>query len=145
MSTTTILNVDRIHTIESTSPLSCGDHVDESQLPAVLVPAEPERPDNAYEKVEVRDRVRGAIESLPARERHADYARRPVPEGSLTDPLALACAKPREPPGALRAGPSCGTTTLCTFAYRRSTTSTRACVCGSFWYVPQKMSNSAGS
>ena len=59
----------RINTIESTSPLSCGDHVDESQLPAVLVPAEPERPDNAYEKVEVRDRVRGAIESLPARER----------------------------------------------------------------------------
>jgi RNA polymerase sigma factor for flagellar operon FliA len=59
----------RINTIESTSPLSCGDHVDESQLPAVLVPAEPERPDNAYEKLEVRDRVRGAIESLPPRER----------------------------------------------------------------------------
>ena len=35
----------RINTIESTSPLSCGDSVDESQLPAVLVPAEPERPD----------------------------------------------------------------------------------------------------
>jgi RNA polymerase sigma factor for flagellar operon FliA len=59
----------RINTIESTSPLSCGDHVDESQLPAVLVPAEPDRPDNAYEKLEVRDRVRGAIESLPPRER----------------------------------------------------------------------------
>jgi RNA polymerase sigma factor for flagellar operon FliA len=59
----------RINTIESTSPLSCGDHVDESQLPAVLVPAEPERPDNAYEKLEVRDRVRDAIESLPPRER----------------------------------------------------------------------------
>ncbi len=59
----------RINTIESTSPLSCGDHVDEAQLPAVLVPAEPERPDNAYERVEVRDRVRGAIESLPPRER----------------------------------------------------------------------------
>jgi RNA polymerase sigma factor for flagellar operon FliA len=59
----------RINTIESTSPLSCGDHVDEAQLPAVLVPVEPERPDNAYEKVEVRDRVRGAIESLPPRER----------------------------------------------------------------------------
>jgi RNA polymerase sigma factor for flagellar operon FliA len=59
----------RINTIESTSPLSCGDNVDEAQLPAVLVPAEPERPDNAYEKVEVRDRVRGAIESLPPRER----------------------------------------------------------------------------
>ena len=59
----------RINTIESTSPLSCGDNVDEAQLPAVLVPAEPERPDNAYEKLEVRDRVRGAIESLPPRER----------------------------------------------------------------------------
>ena len=59
----------RINTIESTSPLSCGDSVDESQLPAVLVPAEPERPDLAYEKTEVRDRVRGAIESLPPRER----------------------------------------------------------------------------
>ena len=59
----------RINTIESTSPLSCGDNVDEAQLPAVLVPAEPERPDNAYEKVEVRDRVRNAIESLPPRER----------------------------------------------------------------------------
>lgn len=59
----------RINTIESTSPLSCGDNVDEAQLPAVLVPAEPERPDNAYEKAEVRDRVRGAIEALPPRER----------------------------------------------------------------------------
>jgi RNA polymerase sigma factor for flagellar operon FliA len=59
----------RINTIESTSPLSCGDSVDEAQLPAVLVPAEPERPDHAYEKTEVRDRVRHAIESLPPRER----------------------------------------------------------------------------
>jgi len=59
----------RINTIESTSPLSCGDHVDETQLPAVLVPAEPERPDHAYERTEVRDRVRGAIETLPVRER----------------------------------------------------------------------------
>jgi RNA polymerase sigma factor for flagellar operon FliA len=58
----------RINTIESTSPLSCGDTVDGAQLPAVLVPAEPERPDLAYEKSEVRERVRGAIESLPARE-----------------------------------------------------------------------------
>ena len=59
----------RINTIESTSPLSCGEHVDEAQLPAVLVPAEPERPDNAYERTEVRERVRGAIDSLPVRER----------------------------------------------------------------------------
>jgi RNA polymerase sigma factor for flagellar operon FliA len=35
----------------------------------VLVPAEPERPDTAYERAEVRDRVRGAIEALPWRER----------------------------------------------------------------------------
>ena len=59
----------RINTIESTSPLSCADNVDEAQLPAVLVPAEPERPDFAYEKTEVRDRVRAAIQTLPVRER----------------------------------------------------------------------------
>ncbi len=59
----------RINTIESTSPLSCGDNVDETQLPAVMVPAEPERPDLAFERAEVRDRVRAAIETLPARER----------------------------------------------------------------------------
>jgi RNA polymerase sigma factor for flagellar operon FliA len=59
----------RINTIESTSPLSCGDHVDESHLPAVLVPVEPERPDHAYERTEVRERVRAAIDALPPRER----------------------------------------------------------------------------
>ena len=59
----------RINTIESTSPLSCAENVDEAQLPAVLVPAEPERPDLAYERNEVKDRVRAAIESLPVRER----------------------------------------------------------------------------
>ena len=58
----------RINTIESTSPLSCGDNVDETQLPAVFVPAEPERPDQAFERSEVRRRVRAAIETLPARE-----------------------------------------------------------------------------
>ena len=59
----------RINTIEQTSPLSCADNVDESQLPAVLVPVEPERPDAAYERREVEDRVRAAIGSLPPRER----------------------------------------------------------------------------
>ena len=59
----------RINTIEQTSPLSCADNVDESQLPAVLVPVEAERPDAAYERKEVEDRVRGAIATLPARER----------------------------------------------------------------------------
>jgi RNA polymerase sigma factor FliA len=59
----------RINTIESTSPLSCAENIDEAQLPAVLVPAEPERPDLTYERNEVKDRVRAAIESLPVRER----------------------------------------------------------------------------
>lgn len=59
----------RINTIESTSPLSCAENVDEAQLPAVLVPAEPERPDYLYERSEVKARVRAAIESLPVRER----------------------------------------------------------------------------
>lgn len=58
----------RIHTIESTSPFSSADHVDEAQLPAVMVPAEPERPDLQYERGEVRERVRVAIATLPARE-----------------------------------------------------------------------------
>jgi RNA polymerase sigma factor FliA len=58
----------RINTIESTSPFSSAENVDEAQLPAVLVPAEPERPDRLYEQTEVRDRVRQAIGTLPARE-----------------------------------------------------------------------------
>ncbi len=59
----------RIHTIESTSPLSAGENVDNSTLPAALVPSEPTAPDRAYEELEVRDRVRAAIASLPPRER----------------------------------------------------------------------------
>src|SRR3954467_10837520 len=59
----------RINTIESTSPLATGEHMDESSLPAALVPSEPDAPDAAYEKVEIRDRVRAAIQSLPWRER----------------------------------------------------------------------------
>ena len=59
----------RINTIESTSPLSAGDNVDGSMLPAALVPSEPPAPDRAYEEREVRDRVRAAIASLPPRER----------------------------------------------------------------------------
>ena len=58
----------RINTIESTSPFSSAETVDESQLPAVLVPAEPERPDTQYERDEVKARVRNAIATLPARE-----------------------------------------------------------------------------
>ena len=59
----------RINTIESTSPLSAGDHVDGASLPPALVPSEPQSPDKAYEEQEVRDRIRAAIASLPPRER----------------------------------------------------------------------------
>lgn len=58
----------RINTIESTSPFSSAENVDEAQLPAVMVPAEPERPDMQYERDEVKNRVRNAIATLPARE-----------------------------------------------------------------------------
>ena len=59
----------RINTIEATSPLATGEHMDESSLPTVLVPSEPDSPHVAYEKAETRARVRGAIQSLPWRER----------------------------------------------------------------------------
>ena len=58
----------RINTIESTSPLATGEHMDESSLPAALVPSEPDAPDTAYEKLETRERVRTAIQTLPWRE-----------------------------------------------------------------------------
>src|SRR6187402_543389 len=57
----------RIHTIESTSPLSAGDNVDGASLPPALCPSEPVAPDRAYESREIRDRIRGAIASLPPR------------------------------------------------------------------------------
>jgi RNA polymerase sigma factor for flagellar operon FliA len=59
----------RINTIESTSPLSAGDHLDETSLPAALVPSEPDSPDTAYERTEAKERIRAAIASLPQRER----------------------------------------------------------------------------
>jgi RNA polymerase sigma factor for flagellar operon FliA len=59
----------RINTIESTSPLATGEHMNEASLPPALVPSEPDSPDAAYEKSETRDRVRAAIQSLPWRER----------------------------------------------------------------------------
>src|SRR6476660_4212361 len=59
----------RINTIEATSPLANGEHLDESSLPTALVPSEPDAPDKAYEKTETRERVRTAIQSLPWRER----------------------------------------------------------------------------
>jgi RNA polymerase sigma factor for flagellar operon FliA len=60
----------RINTIESTSPLANLETVDSASLPAVLVPSEPPSPDALFEQGEVRDRVRRAMASLPARERH---------------------------------------------------------------------------
>src|SRR6266704_5745017 len=59
----------RINTIEATSPLATGEHLDEASLPTALVPSEPDAPDTAYEKSETRERVRTAIQSLPWRER----------------------------------------------------------------------------
>src|SRR2546427_7514230 len=59
----------RINTIEATSPLATGEHLDEASLPTALVPSEPDSPDTAYEKAETRDHVRAAIQSLPWRER----------------------------------------------------------------------------
>jgi len=58
----------RINAIESTSPLANNDHLDESSLPAALIPSEPEPPDRAYEREETRERVRTAIATLPPRE-----------------------------------------------------------------------------
>ena len=58
----------RINAIESTSPLANNENLDESTLPAALIPSEPERPDTAFERNETKDRVRAAIASLPVRE-----------------------------------------------------------------------------
>ena len=58
----------RINAIESTSPLASGENLDESMLPAALIPSEPEQPDTAYEKSEIKERIHAAIESLPPRE-----------------------------------------------------------------------------
>ena len=49
--------------------LATGEHFDESSLPTVLVPSEPDSPDRAYEKLETRERIHAAIASLPWRER----------------------------------------------------------------------------
>jgi RNA polymerase sigma factor for flagellar operon FliA len=59
----------RINTIESTSPFSAAENIDGAMLPPALVPSEPTAPDKAFEQREVRDRIRAAITSLPARER----------------------------------------------------------------------------
>jgi RNA polymerase sigma factor FliA len=58
----------RINAIESTSPLANNEKLDESTLPAALIPSEPEKPDTAYERNETKELVRAAIASLPVRE-----------------------------------------------------------------------------
>ena len=58
----------RINAIESTSPLANNENLDESTLPAALIPSEPEKPDTAYERNQTKERVRAAIASLPVRE-----------------------------------------------------------------------------
>jgi RNA polymerase sigma factor for flagellar operon FliA len=59
----------RISTIESTSPLANLESLDSASLPAVLVPSEPVSPDRLFEQSQTRERVRGAMTRLPARER----------------------------------------------------------------------------
>jgi len=59
----------RINTIESTSPLANGDHIDGATLPPVMTPSEPPAPDKALEEHEVRSRIRAALAALPPRER----------------------------------------------------------------------------
>jgi len=58
----------RINAIESTSPLANNENLDESTLPTALIPSEPEQPDEAYERQEIKERVCEAIASLPPRE-----------------------------------------------------------------------------
>jgi len=58
----------RINAIESTSPLANNENLDESTLPTALIPSEPEQPDEAYERQEIKERVCAAIASLPPRE-----------------------------------------------------------------------------
>jgi RNA polymerase sigma factor FliA len=58
----------RINAIESTSSMANNDSLDESTIPAALIPSEPEQPDAAYEREETTGFVRDAIASLPPRE-----------------------------------------------------------------------------
>ena len=58
----------RINAIESTSSMANNDSLDESTIPAALIPSEPEQPDVAYEREETTSFVRDAIASLPPRE-----------------------------------------------------------------------------
>lgn len=59
----------RINTIESTSAIANVDTIDQSTLPAVLVPSEPLSPHQSYVHAELRDRMRAALRAIPSRER----------------------------------------------------------------------------
>ena len=101
----------RINTIEATSPLNTGEHMDESSLPTALVPSEPESPDAAYERCETRDRVRAAIQSLPWRERkviglyyYGEVTMKHIGARDRRQRIArVAAARPRDSPPARRA------------------------------------------
>jgi len=59
----------RINTIESTSALANVETIDQSTLPAVLVPSEPLSPHQSYVQEELRERMKAAMRAIPARER----------------------------------------------------------------------------
>lgn len=59
----------RINTIESTSAIANVDTIDQSTLPAVLVPSEPLSPHQSYVQTELRERMRAAMRAIPSRER----------------------------------------------------------------------------
>ncbi len=59
----------RINTIESTSAIANVDNIDQSTLPAVLVPSEPLSPHQSYVQTELRERMRAAMRAIPSRER----------------------------------------------------------------------------
>jgi RNA polymerase sigma factor for flagellar operon FliA len=59
----------RINTIESTSALANLDTIDQSTLPAVLVPSEPPSPHESFQTAELRERMRAALRAIPSRER----------------------------------------------------------------------------
>lgn len=59
----------RIKTIESTSPRTTAENLDETNLPPVMMPSAPQTPENLCGQREAEERVRDAIASLPSRER----------------------------------------------------------------------------
>ena len=108
----------RINTIEATSPLATGEHMDESSLPAALVPSEPDAPDTAYEKPRRASACAPPSSAAVARAEgdRPLLLRRSDDEGDRRrdwrERIArLAAARARDPPparGARRHGPAAG-------------------------------------